>query len=202
MNNHLHRTTDLLLRAMFVLLIIPGCSRTEESAGNFPDTSLSDQSDSLTERAPTAPRTVRSPLEQIIHDTAYTRWNGEGTWSSPVFIDDSLNYEYHGQCAYCYPVSIVGDEIVMYWDRNMDCVFDAMLDTTFGLKNHPLIGEPFARFRLVNDSTLSADYEYPEWVERYHRMATQWKRTPDDPVFPKWRPKEPIFPERFVVVRE
>ena len=67
---------------------------------------------------------------------------------------------------------------MMYWDWNMDCLFDANLDTTFGLKSRPHIGELFSRLWLVNDTTLSVRYEFPEWVAKYNQQTK-------DPKFPR-----------------
>lgn len=128
--------------------------------------------------------TPLSRLEQIVHDTTYTWWIGGESAPWIIFTDDSLSYVYYGQCAYLYPVSIINGEIVMYWSYNMDCVFDAKLDTTFNLKRSPQVGKPFARFRLTNDSTLAVTYEYPQWVKRYNAMIKARGGSSNDLTYP------------------
>lgn len=81
--------------------------------------------------------------------------------------ETSLAFEYHGQCVYFYPIRKMNEnEFEMIWARDMDCKFDNGTKETFGLKEVPEIGEPFAKFRLQNN-VLHAQYYYPEWVEKY-----------------------------------
>lgn len=94
-----------------------------------------------------------------------------GNWSNAMVTlhigDDGLAFEYHGQCMYFYPTrKISATEFEMIWSREMDCKFDNGTAETFGLKNAPVIGKPFAKF-ILRDNVLQATYLYPEWVKRY-----------------------------------
>ncbi|WDF45831.1 hypothetical protein PQ459_13085 [Chryseobacterium sp. KACC 21268] len=94
-----------------------------------------------------------------------------GNWSNAMVTlhigDDGLAFEYHGQCMYFYPTrKISATEFEMIWSREMDCKFDNGTSKTFGLKNVPVIGKPFAKF-ILKDNVLQATYYYPEWVKRY-----------------------------------
>lgn len=94
-----------------------------------------------------------------------------GKWQNGLVTlnvgDDSLAFEYHGQCVYFYPVKKISDtEFEMIWARDMDCKFDNGTDKTFGLKNAPQIGKPFAKFS-VKDNRLNVVYYYKDWVEKY-----------------------------------
>lgn len=95
----------------------------------------------------------------------------DGKWSNTMVTlnigDESLAFEYHGQCVYFYPIrKISATEFEMIWAREMDCKFDNGTAETFGLKNVPVIGKPFAKFTLKNN-VLQATYYYPEWVKKY-----------------------------------
>lgn len=94
-----------------------------------------------------------------------------GRWYEGIVYFDiektSLTFFYHGQCAYIYPVKKISDtEFEMIWARDMDCKFDNGTNETFGLKNTPEIGKPFAKYTLKNN-ILYAEYYYKEWVEKY-----------------------------------
>lgn len=81
--------------------------------------------------------------------------------------DTSLNFEYHGQCMYSYPIKKISEtEFEMIWSRDMDCSFDNGTDRKFGLKNVPEIGKAFAKFSLKN-KILIVDYYYKDWVSKY-----------------------------------
>lgn len=94
-----------------------------------------------------------------------------GKWSNAMVTlhisDDSLGFEYHGQCMYVYPIrKISTTEFEMIWAREMDCNFDNGTAETFGLKKTPVLGKPFAKFKL-NNNILETTYYYPEWVKKY-----------------------------------
>lgn len=84
--------------------------------------------------------------------------------------ETSLNYWYHGQCIYFYPVKKISNTVFeMIWARDMDCRFDNGTDETFGVKKTPEIGKPFAKYTLKNN-ILYAEYYYKEWVEKYNEQ--------------------------------
>jgi len=94
-----------------------------------------------------------------------------GSWQNGTVVitvgDTFLNFEYHGQCMYAYPIRKISEtEFEMIWARDMDCKFDNGTDKKFGLKNVPVIGKAFAKFSLKN-KILSADYYYKDWVQKY-----------------------------------
>lgn len=97
-----------------------------------------------------------------------------GRWQNAMVTlnigENSLAFEYHGQCVYFYPVRKISDtEFEMIWARDMDCKFDNGTSQSFGLskeKEVPEIGRPFARFTLKNN-ILNADFYYKTWVRRY-----------------------------------
>ncbi|MBP7499912.1 MAG: hypothetical protein KA796_08625 [Chryseobacterium sp.] len=104
-------------------------------------------------------------------ETPITPKTLNGNWSNAMVTlhisDDGLAFEYHGQCMYFYPIrKISATEFEMIWAREMDCKFDNGTKETFGMKNVPVIGKPFAKFTLKNN-VLQATYFYPEWVKKY-----------------------------------
>ena len=106
-----------------------------------------------------------------------------GNWENGLVIlhisETNLNFEYHGQCIYSYPIKkIISNEFEMIWAREMDCNFDNGTDKTFGLKKVPEIGKPFAKFKLENNQ-LSAEYYYKEWVKKYTAEVQDKVFTPE-----------------------
>lgn len=94
-----------------------------------------------------------------------------GYWQNGMVVisigDTFLNFEYHGQCMYSYPIRKISEtEFEMIWAREMDCKFDNGTDKKFGLRNVPEIGKAFAKFSLKN-KILTVDYYYKDWVQKY-----------------------------------
>ena len=101
----------------------------------------------------------------------------DGYWQNELVtfsVDDtSLNFEYHGQCMYSYPIKKINEtEFEMIWSRDMDCSFDNGTDKKFGLKNVPEIGKPFAKFSLKNN-ILAVDYYYKDWIKKYSQEVQE-----------------------------
>jgi hypothetical protein len=106
-----------------------------------------------------------------------------GKWANEMVTlnigESSLAFEYHGQCVYFYPIKkISSTEFEMIWARDMDCKFDNGTKETFGLKEIPELGKPFAKFILKN-GTLYAEYYYAEWVKRYTAQVQNNVFTPE-----------------------
>lgn len=85
----------------------------------------------------------------------------------------SLDYVYHGQCVSFFPVKKISNTAFeMIWAIKMDCVFDNGIMNTFGLKNVPKIGEPFAKYTLKNN-ILYVEYYYKEWVKKFSEQIEE-----------------------------
>jgi len=109
-------------------------------------------------------------------------WSSTGVEPQISFTKDTAYYELHGQCMYWYPTKANGNEIVLFWAYNEDCVFDAGLKKTYDLKNIPTVGKPFSSYKLINDSTIRVKYFYPQWVKRYNQRLVSFGN--NDSVFP------------------
>lgn len=106
-----------------------------------------------------------------------------GKWANGMVTlnigETSLAFEYHGQCVYFYPIKKISNtEFEMIWARDMDCKFDNGTKETFGLKETPKPGKPFAKFN-IKKGTLYAEYYYAEWVKRYTAQIQENVFTPE-----------------------
>jgi hypothetical protein len=127
---------------------------------------------------------VRPKYRTIKEVLAYT--NTPRSWMSknyyPVFWfsyqRDTMNIQFDGQCVYDYPAKIKENKIIAYWDFIEDCTHSIGIKKNFGLKHHPVVGKPFMTLELINDSTLKADYLYPEWTKKFNSL-TDYAYLPD-----------------------
>ncbi|MBD8347190.1 hypothetical protein [Dysgonomonas sp. HGC4] len=99
------------------------------------------------------------------------------SWSNDIvnfsISEKRITFKYHGQCVYYYPVQVVNkQEVILIWSNNMDCKFDNGTSQTFGLKEHPIIGKPFARYTL-EAGVLYTEYFYKEWIEKYREEVNE-----------------------------
>lgn len=89
-------------------------------------------------------------------------------WDLMSISRNEIVVHLHGQCAYTYPVKIISDtEVELIWSQDGDCVFDSGLSDSFGMKNVPVVGKPFAKLTWKGN-TLKATYYYPEWTKKYN----------------------------------
>lgn len=94
-----------------------------------------------------------------------------GSWSNEevaiTISKKTIAFKYHGQCVYFYPTQVVNNkEVILIWSNDMDCKFDNGTSQTFGLKKHPVLGKPFAKYTM-EAGVLYTEYFYEEWVEKY-----------------------------------
>jgi hypothetical protein len=73
--------------------------------------------------------------------------------------------QFDGQCMYSYPVLVKDKSITVLYDVKEDCTHYIGVRDSFGLKKFPQKGKPFIELQLINDTTLKAEYFYPEWVD-------------------------------------
>ena len=109
---------------------------------------------------------ITKNINDVVNDSCYCIWKNGIV--EICFDRKRINYWYHGQCMFWYPVKIIDNKIIMYWAFNEDSVFNRGLKKTFGLKKVPKIGNPFLSLTLINDTTLKANYFYPEWVNKFN----------------------------------
>lgn len=96
-----------------------------------------------------------------------------GKWYNELVVlnihEKDLDFIYHGQCAYFYPIAKLSDDCYeMIWSREMDCKFDNGTNNKFGLDKAPEVGKPFSKLKLQNN-VLYVEYYYKEWVEAYKK---------------------------------
>lgn len=99
------------------------------------------------------------------------------SWSNDIvdlsISEKRISFKYHGQCVYYYPIQVISkQEVILIWSNNMDCEFDNGTSQTFGLKEHPVIGKPFARYTL-EAGVLYTEYFYKEWIEKYREKVNK-----------------------------
>jgi hypothetical protein len=114
---------------------------------------------------------------EVVSDTMPTRWgNYTGDYTSVLHFNidqkDTVWIEYYGQCWYAYPYIIKGDRIIIYWDDNMDCIFDMGFKKIMAGITSPVLKKPFVYLTLHND-TLFADYTYKEWVKALNQKDSE-----------------------------
>jgi len=94
-------------------------------------------------------------------------------WISPNYYPfftfnenkDTLFMTYDGQCGYYYPVRKEKNKLILLFTNDMDCTHDVGLDTSYGLKKHPKIGEPFMEMIPINDTVLRSKHLFPSWAD-------------------------------------
>ena len=89
---------------------------------------------------------------------------------------NQINYLFHGQCVYSFPVKILNEnEVELVWGyKGRDCVYDVLFDETFNLPKGkiPQKGKPFSKYTIENN-TIKVTYYYNVWLEKYRKKMKE-----------------------------
>lgn len=92
------------------------------------------------------------------------------------FKDEYAMLFFHGQCIYFFftYTTYAKDyqQVQLEWTYKTDCMLDmSFLEKTNGVKRRPKHGDTFATYKLINDTTLSVKYEFPDWVQKVNQIS-------------------------------
>jgi hypothetical protein len=92
------------------------------------------------------------------------------------FVDEYAMIFFHGQCIYFFFTYTTHaqdyQQVQLEWTYKKDCLLDmSFFEDANGVRNFPKLGDHFATYRLVNDSTLGVEYKFPEWVQKVNQIA-------------------------------
>lgn len=92
------------------------------------------------------------------------------------FSDEYAMNFFHGQCIYFFFTSTTRakdyQQVQLIWTYKRDCLLNmSFLEKTNGVKSYPKHGDLFAIYQLINDTTLSVEYKFPEWVQKVNQIA-------------------------------
>ncbi len=128
-------------------------------------------------------------IHDIITDKRSYAWvnrNAKDS-SSSVAIHFNLNMvdtvaiAYSAECWLMFPFKASQDEIIVYWDVNIDSKYDFGIVKVINKIETPL-RKPFMKLKLINDTTLEASYLIPGLVEKLNSASKD----------------RILFPEKFV----
>jgi hypothetical protein len=143
------------------------------------------------------------PLEQIMTDTIACKFKNileitkdihSCTWvkiekGSPscwlhfnLYNPDTLWIEFTHECWASFPVKISNEQILVYWDTNIDTKYDFNIVKAMGKVEGSYKGKPFMALTLDNDSTLKATY-----LER--KLINELNKSENDRI---------LFPDKFI----
>jgi len=105
-------------------------------------------------------------------------WYG-GSGVGLFFERDRANFVFSLKCDCSFPIGFIDDTLTVYWSENFVCPINKTLTSSLGIDRHPLVGLPFAKVDVVDDSTLRVNYYYPQWIEAANRQVAN-----QDTIFP------------------
>lgn len=168
-------------RTVFILVlltVLAGCNQStpgEKSSSGSPDSVITEDADSIQRhyKAPVNPVHKFQNLADVL--TKPDVWGNYVEDNTSILhfgqMDDTVLIEYYGQCWYAYPYRMENNAITVYWAEKKDCVFDIGFDKVKA-RPKPQTGKPFMQLSLKNDSTLKADYFYPDWIREFNGRLT------------------------------
>ena len=116
-------------------------------------------------------------FKDYISDDQFTHWAPKNAGYRSYMCEITLHkitvlYWYHGQCGYDYFTYLTSDTTIdVVWSYRSDCILNMdFLEKSNGVKKYPKLGDIFATLTLVNDTTIEAKYDFPEWAKRFNEI--------------------------------
>jgi hypothetical protein len=120
----------------------------------------------------------KKKIRNYISDDKFIHWAPNHSNTTNYMCEITLHeitalYWYHGQCGYDYFTYITSDTTIdVLWSYRTDCILNMdFLEKSNGIKKYPKRGDTFATLTLVNDSTLTVKYNYPDWIKKVNQIA-------------------------------
>jgi hypothetical protein len=120
-------------------------------------------------------------IDSLETESELLGWTDDGSFFLLNFEPGKVYYGFNPSCEYWFPSRIIDNEIIFYWAINEDCTFERGMKKTFKNIRNPILGEPFGKIKMVNDSVLEVDYYYTDWVKR----VNEEEKKSIDTLFPK-----------------
>lgn len=123
-------------------------------------------------------------LDSIYINTNYAyNFTDEGSFWLLYFNNGNLVFDFGPNSGHEFLAKKNNNEIVFYFDSKKTCGYDKDFDLQFkGIKS-PIIGQPFGKLHLINDTTLIVNYFYKDWIKKINEKNYKFIDT--------------LFPERF-----
>ncbi len=169
------------LSALLLLIIFYGCKDYKPSINSAPrNNPLTIDTSIITDNVNSSalPTNKKKSLHDYMDDDSFQRWKAKhpdttGYICGITFRKEYALYWYHSQCIYSYFTYRIPDDMIeLLWSYKVDCLLDmGFLEASNGIKNKPKHGDVFATYKLVNDTTIYATYNYPAWVKKVNEIA-------------------------------
>lgn len=119
-------------------------------------------------------------IENLYSGTDESTWSDEGSFWLLYFKKNQIVFEFNPSCSATFPTKISHKKIVFYWEKNFNCNFNRDLSTSFqGIKN-PEIHKEFGELYYIDDSTLTVNYYYKDWINAINNL----EKSTIDTLFP------------------
>lgn len=168
-----------------VLLFCFGCNSQETSVPTqtIKDTATNKEKLEITSNRPTA-KSI-GDLQKFVWSPDHS--DTTGYLCEMHFADEYAMNFFHGQCIWFFftytTYAPEYQQIQLEWTYKTDCLLNmSFLEKANGVKHYPKHGDIFAIYRLQNDTTLTVEYKFPEWVQKVNQIA-----------------KDSLFPQRLYV---
>lgn len=113
-----------------------------------------------------------STIAQVVKDTESNAWvDHPDTGTSlalrfNLYQGDTLGMSYDPSCWLLFPYKLERDKIVVYWACDVDSKYDSDLEKAVTRVERRYLGQPFMTLKLVNDTTLKAEYLLPGLIRK------------------------------------
>ena len=116
-------------------------------------------------------------VKEVVQDKKSHPWvnqqSGKASCALHFNLDivDTLCIEYSAECWVMFPFKTSSNNITVYWDKIVDSKYDFNIVKTIAKIDPKYSGKPFMILELINDTTLTAKYPYPELIKKLNNST-------------------------------
>jgi hypothetical protein len=109
-------------------------------------------------------------ISDVAMDSSYRAWADFSKDSFPPlalhFMEiETLSISSGPNCWLHFPYKIDGNQLIVYWDKNIEVKYDHDIVKVINKIDNIYIGKPFMSLELINDTTLKATYLIPDLIK-------------------------------------
>jgi hypothetical protein len=128
-------------------------------------------------------------LNKLVSDSGNYIFNSEGV---QLFFDrGEVVFSFTPACNYRYPIKIIKQKIIFFWEYRMNCTFDRGLYIKYPKIKNPRVGEKFGSIEIIGEK-LVVQYYFQDWVNNVNRYNQDVVK-----LFPKEFTVKYFIPQRF-----
>ena len=122
-------------------------------------------------------------IMEVIADSSYGVWveKQDSSFSLALHFQEkgTLAVSYSPECWLVFPYKLDNNQLIVYWDNNVDAKYNFDFVKTINKIDKKSIGRPFMLLELENDTTLKTTYPMKDLIKKINDLSKERTFFPD-----------------------